>query len=162
MESFYRGCAAAGPDGCAFWAPTAEDIRQNLMTLYDSLRTNPMPIRTTSGYGLLDFNKLYSAIFTALYKPYEAFPVIAQGLANIASGSGKLIFDRMNPPVYECACDSPEGAFTSVVDSQLAVLCNDGIVVLDDLKHTQQYYAEMKKISPFWGEYFAASRATCV
>ncbi|KJA18191.1 hypothetical protein HYPSUDRAFT_45508 [Hypholoma sublateritium FD-334 SS-4] len=161
MDSFYTGCAAAGPDGCPFWAPTADDIRQNLTTLSNSLRTNPIPIRTKSGYGLLDINKLQSALFTALYSPYAAFPAIAQGLAELAAGSGKLLFDRMNPPLFECACDSPELPFTSVSDSQAAVACNDGDDVPDDLQSTEAHFAMMRKASP-WGEYWANIRTACV
>lgn len=161
MESFYTGCAAAGPDGCAFWAPTADDIRQNLTTLSNSLRTNPIPVRTKSGYGLMDINKLQSALFTALYSPYQAFPAIAQGLADLAAGSGKLLFDRMNLPRFECECGSPELPFTGVGDSQIAVACNDGDDVPDDLASTEAHFAMMKKLSPY-GEYWANIRTGCV
>lgn len=162
MESFYTGCAAAGPDGCPFWAPTADDIRQNLTRISDSLRTNPFPMRTKSGYGLLDINKLQSALFSALYSPYAAFPVIAQGLAELATGSGNIIFNRMNPPLYECACDSPERAFAGVIDSHAAVLCNDGKDIADDLKSTEEYFEMMTKNSPQWGANWGNIRTNCV
>lgn len=106
MESFYTGCAAAGPDGCAFWAPTADDIRQNVTGLSDLVRTKPIPTRTRSGYGLFDINKLDTALFTSLYFPYSAFPTLAQGLSELAGGSAKILFDRESPPLYKCACDA--------------------------------------------------------
>jgi hypothetical protein len=161
MDSFYTGCADAGPDGCAFWAPTAEDIRQNLTTLLDNLSTSPIPMRTKSGYGLLDNSMLRSALFTALYSPYAAFPAIAQGLAELAAGSGKLLFDRMNPPLYECACSSERRGIDSVPDSQAAVLCNDGADIPDDLKSTEEFYEMMRNSSP-WGDMWVNIRMSCM
>lgn len=161
MDSFYAGCADAGPDGCAFWAPTPEDIRQNLTTLLDTLNTSPIPMRTKSGYGLLDNSMLRSALFTALYSPYAAFPTIAQGLAELAAGSGKLLFDRMNPPLYECACSAEQRGIASVPDSQAAVLCNDGNDIPDDLKSTEEFYEMMRKSSP-WGDMWANIRMSCM
>ncbi|KAF8959383.1 TAP-like protein-domain-containing protein [Flammula alnicola] len=161
MDSFYTGCAEAGPDSCAFWAPTVDDIRQNLTTLYDSLRSHPMPMRTKSGYGLLDLPMLRSAIFLALYTPYASFPIIAQGLAELATGEGQLLFDRMNRPPFECSCDSPERAFASVPDATAAVLCNDGDDIPGDLESTQKYFDMMTKTSN-WGDIWSNIRISCV
>ncbi|KAF9475282.1 hypothetical protein BDN70DRAFT_898293 [Pholiota conissans] len=161
MDSFYTGCHSAGVDGCAFWAPTPDAIRQNLTTLLDTLSTNPLPMRTNSGYGLLDLDMVRSSLFTALYSPYAAFPTIAQGLAELAAGSGKLLFDRMNPPLYECTCNTEQRDVASVQDSQAAVMCNDGDDIPDDLKSTEEYYKMMQETSP-WGDMWANIRLSCI
>ncbi|KAK0436830.1 Alpha/Beta hydrolase protein, partial [Desarmillaria tabescens] len=49
MQSFFDGCAAAGPDACAFYAPTAEEISNNLDSIYESLVTQPVPVVTCYG-----------------------------------------------------------------------------------------------------------------
>ncbi|KAF8959384.1 Alpha/Beta hydrolase protein [Flammula alnicola] len=159
MDSFYTGCAEAGPDSCAFWAPTADDIRHNLTTLYDSLRSRPIPMRTKSGYGLLDYSVLRSLIFASLYSPYALFPVVARRLAELASGDGQLLFDMMNPPPFECSCDSP--VFATVPDAQAAVLCNDGDDVPGDLESTQKYFDMTTKASS-WGDIWSNIRIGCV
>ncbi|KAF8960263.1 TAP-like protein-domain-containing protein, partial [Flammula alnicola] len=161
MDSFYIGCAEAGPDSCAFWAPTANDIRQKLTTLYDSLRSRPLPVRTKSGYGLLDYSMLRTAIFESLYWPYASFPIIAQGLADLAAGQGQLLFDRMNPPQFKCSCDSSERAFATIPDATPAILCNDGDDIPGDLESTQKYFDMMTKASN-WGDIWSNIRIGCV
>jgi hypothetical protein len=69
MESFYTGCADAGPDRCAFWAPSPDDIRQNLTKLYDSISVQPVPVKTGDIYGYVDYKMLYSLVF-APYIPH--------------------------------------------------------------------------------------------
>lgn len=86
MDSFYTGCAEAGPEGCAFWAPTASEVEANLTKIVNTVRSKPLPMRTQAGYGLLDYAMLRSALFTGLYSPWEAFPVLAEGFAELAAG----------------------------------------------------------------------------
>ncbi|KAF9475278.1 hypothetical protein BDN70DRAFT_883911 [Pholiota conissans] len=163
LDSFFTDCANAGPEGCAFWAPTPENIQQNLTALIESVRAAPVPIRSESGYGLLNSNLLRSEIFSGLYFPYASFVPLAQGLADLAAGNGKTLFDLGNPPMYECVCH-PEGEDLAkeVRDSQVAVLCNDGEEVPDDLKSAQEYFDMMMKVSQ-WGDLIAAiTRLQCI
>lgn len=162
MDHFYTGCANAGPDNCAFWAPTLDDIRKNLTALYDTVRVHPKPVRTKSGYGILDYKMLHSAVFGSLYKPYVSFPELAQGLAALATGDGSLIFDMMNPPPFECPCGSPELSFARVDDGVAAIHCNDGDVVPTDLESMQEYVDMMTKSSPNWGGAWSRIRMECV
>ena len=162
MESFYTSCAVAGPDGCAFWAPTADDIRQNVTALTDLVRKNPIPTHTNSGYGLFEINKLEAALFTSLYFPHASFPVLALGLSELATGSPKILFDLETPPLFKCACDAPERAYASVVDVVAAFFCNDGADIAGDLHSTEEYYSLMKKLSPQWGISWADRRTKCV
>ncbi|KAK0475940.1 hypothetical protein EDD18DRAFT_1366857 [Armillaria luteobubalina] len=36
LQYFFHGCAAAGPDVCAFYASSVEEISNNLNSLYES------------------------------------------------------------------------------------------------------------------------------
>jgi hypothetical protein len=53
-------CADAGPDRCAFWAPSADDIRQNLTNLYDSISVQPVPVKTGDTYSYVDYKIIWS------------------------------------------------------------------------------------------------------
>ncbi|KDR74314.1 hypothetical protein GALMADRAFT_250125 [Galerina marginata CBS 339.88] len=161
LESFFTGCAEAGPHGCQFWAPTADDVRQNLTALYDSLRSQPRPIKTETTYGLLNYGMLRGLIFGALYSPYSVFPVLAQALAELAAGDGRRIFEALHPPPYQCSCDPSKTQFKSVTDAQSAILCNDGDDVPGDLQSSQEYFEMLTKASS-WGEIWAGIRMNCL
>lgn len=66
MQFFFKTCADAGPFGCPFYAPTPEDVQRNLTKLYDSVRAKPIPVRTETSYGLLDYNHLRLTVFIRL------------------------------------------------------------------------------------------------
>ena len=61
MESFYTGCADAGhaSDRCAFWAPSPDDICQNLTKLYDSISVQPIPVKIGNTYCYVDLQMLH-------------------------------------------------------------------------------------------------------
>jgi len=161
MEAFFTGCSDAGPEECDFWAPTPDDIRNNLTTLYETLRSRPMPIKTEKGYGLLDYAMLRSVVFRSLYTPYAAFRSLATGLAALATGDGNLIFEKAFTPPYQCSCDPSAGLFTNVPDAQSAVLCNDGADVPGDLESSRKYFESLMGTSG-WGEIWASVRLGCV
>ncbi|KAF5311058.1 hypothetical protein D9619_008140 [Psilocybe cf. subviscida] len=161
MDSFYTGCADAGPEGCAFWAPTASDIEANLTKIINTVRSKPVPLRTKAGYGLLDYAMLRGALFSSLYQPHEAFPVLAEGLAELAAGNGTKLFDRMNPEAFRCNCDTKPPDVESVPDAQSTVFCNDGDDVPDDLASAERYFEMMMEISS-WSELIASIRLGCV
>ena len=161
MESFYSECADAGPDHCAFWAPSPDDIRQNLTNLYDSIRFHPVPTKSGNTYGYVDYKMLHSLVFSSLYFPYKTFPRLAQGLAELAAGNGTTVFEmaqmKTSPP-FECSGDPPK---VHQEESQAAILCNDGVDIPADLHSTQKYFKMMSKISAF-GTHWASIRTDCV
>jgi len=162
MESFFTGCADAGPDGCPFWATSPENIKRNLTALYDSLHSRPLPVKSTKSYGIFDYYLLRSVVFTSLYSPYKTFPVLAQGLAELAAGNiPQRLFELDKPPLFECSCDPSERALASVQDSTVAVLCNDGVTVPDDLKSIEEYLETVMKVSS-WSELWASIRMSCM
>ncbi|KAF9475285.1 hypothetical protein BDN70DRAFT_996546 [Pholiota conissans] len=163
MDHFHSGCASAGPDGCAFWAPTPEDVKKNLTALYDNIRHQPVSVRRKSRYGIVDYKTLHSAIFDSLYTPYTSFPKLAEGLAALTTGDGSIIFDMVNPkPPFECECSLPERpSVAKVEDGTIAILCNDGEDVPHDLESTKKYVEELTKSSR-WGDLWARIRMDCV
>ncbi|KAJ7759298.1 hypothetical protein B0H14DRAFT_2404110, partial [Mycena olivaceomarginata] len=56
--AFVNGCVAAGPNGCAFFASAAAEILASLDKLYASLRARPIPVRTNTSFGIVDYSTL--------------------------------------------------------------------------------------------------------
>ncbi|KAF4621975.1 hypothetical protein D9613_009061 [Agrocybe pediades] len=161
MDSFFDGCHEAGPEDCDFWAPSPDDIRKNLTSIYDSLRSRPIPVKTEKGYGLVDYAMVRGLVFRALYSPFAAFRPLATALAALATGDASLIFDRAFVPPTQCSCDPSDGLFTNVPDAQSAVLCNDGKDVPGDFASSEKYFDMLTKASQ-WGEIWASIRMGCV
>ncbi|KAJ7465760.1 hypothetical protein B0H11DRAFT_1668512, partial [Mycena galericulata] len=84
---FINGCVAAGPHGCAFYSPTVAEIQENVDKIYASLRARPIPVRTNTSFGIVDYSTMRRTIFTALYTPYAKFPALAQALADLSVGN---------------------------------------------------------------------------
>ena len=160
MESFYTGCADAGPDRCAFWAPSPDDIRQNLTNLYDSISVQPIPVKTGNTYGYVDYKMLHSLVFNSLYSPFATYRRLAQGLADLAAGNGAIVLKAMTPPPFECSGDSSKELERNVLEAQIAVLCNDAANIPADLHSAQKHFEMMSNVSEF-GNIWASIRVRC-
>ncbi|KAF8171854.1 TAP-like protein-domain-containing protein [Pholiota molesta] len=174
LSSFFTSCALAGPSACPFWAPTPDAIRTNLTKLTESVRARPVPVLVspppsesdaTRSYGLLDYPTLRHAIFQSLYAPYAVFPILAQGLADLAAGNGTLLFKRFgargDKPPFECSCDSEEKhQWDRVMDPSIAVFCNDNPEIPGDLGWAEAYFARMTQASD-WADVWAGFLITC-
>ncbi|KAF5338247.1 hypothetical protein D9758_012833 [Tetrapyrgos nigripes] len=96
MQTFFDGCHAAGPEGCAFYASSPAEIEVALNDIYDSLRSQPLPIFLgPDAYGVLTYDNLRSIILMALYRPL-IFPVLAQGLAGLRVGDATTFAQLAN------------------------------------------------------------------
>ena len=156
METFYTGCANAGPDLCAFWAPTPDDIRQNLTNLYNSIGVQPIPVKTGNTYGYVDYKMLHSLVFSSLSSPYATFRLLAQGLADLASGNGTIVLKAMTASPLECSGDSSKELEQNNVEALVAILCNDGANIPADLQSAQKHFEMMSNMSEFgnlWAPY---------
>ncbi|KAJ6604895.1 Alpha/Beta hydrolase protein [Mycena sp. CBHHK59/15] len=70
-QTFFDGCAAAGPDKCAFLRPTAAEIFDNFTALSLAIQQQPIPLRGVGGYScgdsaafntsLSDLQEIYTA-----------------------------------------------------------------------------------------------------
>ena len=163
MDTFFTGCADAGPHRCAFWAPTAAEIEKNLTAIFTSLSTRPIPVHTNTTYGIVDHTLLHHLVFGALYAPYATFPRLAQALAAVAVGDAQPLYEMAMPlPKFECSCDENDGrARVPDTSATVAILCNDGNTVPGDLDSTQAYY-DMMKASSKWGDIWSNIRIGCV
>ena len=160
MESFYTGCADAGPDRCAFWAPSPDDIRQNLTNLYESISVQPVPVKTGNTYGYIDYKMLHLSVFDSLYAPFATFRRLAQSLADLAAGNGTIVLKAMTSPPFECSGDSSKDLEGNPLEAQIAILCNDGANIPADLHSAQKHFEMMSNRSEF-GNAWASVRVRC-
>ncbi|KAJ7240020.1 Alpha/Beta hydrolase protein, partial [Mycena rebaudengoi] len=154
-ESFVDGCVAAGPDTCAFYAPTADALMEKVNRIYDSIRLRPIPVRTNTSYGLVDYSLLRNVIFDSLFSPYATFVPLARALADLNEGNGTALFSMAETPSFKCECDSLEYSFDLNPEAETAVLCNDGKQIPSTYEDAEKHYLEMSKTSS-WADVWAS------
>ncbi|KAJ7454309.1 TAP-like protein-domain-containing protein [Mycena galericulata] len=159
--SFINGCVAAGPHGCAFYSPTAAEIQENVDKIYASLRARPIPVRTTTSFGIVDYSTMRRAIFLSLYIPYARFPALAQALADLSGGNGTALFKMTERPAFECDCDPSEFRFEEVEEASDAVRCNDGKRVEASYEDFVEHYHNTSKLSS-WADVWEPTRLGCL
>jgi hypothetical protein len=161
LQAFFDGCAAAGPEACAFHAPTPEAISKNLTTLFKSIQTRPIPVHgPPGGSGLIDYDFLRRLVLVTLYWPYSLFSPVAALLAALARGDETLPILLLPIPTFECPSDPAEHQFDNVADSQVAIICNDGRAVPSEFDEAEKHYEMMAKTSS-WGSILASVRIMC-
>ncbi|KAH9483232.1 hypothetical protein JR316_0005336 [Psilocybe cubensis] len=164
FDAFLTGCAGAGPENCQFWAPTADDIRQNLTVIMKHIRSHPMPIKADSAYGILDYKKLRRTIFSTLFSPYTYFSALAKALSELAAGNGTAIYtlvpSRKTP---ECHCDSQSRTPKNdiIADAPTTIICNDGEEIQEDIDALEAHLQLTMKASQ-WGDFWASIRFGCL
>ncbi|KAJ7806551.1 TAP-like protein-domain-containing protein [Mycena olivaceomarginata] len=159
--AFVDGCVAAGPNGCAFYAPTAAELSNNLENLYASLRARPIPVRTNTSFGVVDYSTLRYTIFQALYAPYQSFPTLARALADLSKGNATALFKMSETPAFECACDPSQYRFESVGEAGNAVLCNDGKRISPEYEDLLAHYQGLSNSSG-WADVWENIRLPCL
>ncbi|KAG6809677.1 hypothetical protein H0H92_015191 [Tricholoma furcatifolium] len=166
MDTFYTSCHLAGPSRCAFYAPTPDLIAANLTKLYDSLRSRPVPVHLNStSYGIVDYNRLRTTVFAALYTPWASYPVLAEALAALARGDGKPLFLMSEPTTRvscpakcDCGSDTSEQTDPDTYrgrDAATTILCNDGDAVSGEFEDLEEFYESVMQTSE-WYDLWAA------
>ncbi|KAJ7123174.1 TAP-like protein-domain-containing protein [Mycena epipterygia] len=161
-SSFVDGCVAAGPEGCAFFSPTAAEISDKMDKIYASVRARPIPVRTNISFCVVDYSMVRSVVFRSLYAPYARFPSLAQALADLSMGNGTALFKMFEKTPFECSCDSSEYPLDSIErEAGVAVRCNDGKRISGAYEDAVAHYQELSKTST-WADVWQAARMACV
>ncbi|KAJ7259682.1 TAP-like protein-domain-containing protein, partial [Mycena rebaudengoi] len=163
LQTFFDGCAAAGPDRCAFHAPTAADIAANLSALTTRIRNEPLAVITNVSYGVFDYSALRNIIFDMLFTPYESFTILAEGLAQLATGNATLLYRLNEVPPFECTkCGAKEPVFhLNKYEGGVATSCGDAVAVNDSVSQVRDFYLNEAMVSSLGGEIFGNWRIVC-
>ncbi|KAJ7474130.1 TAP-like protein-domain-containing protein [Mycena latifolia] len=161
LQTFFDSCVAAGPDACAYYAPTAAEIATNLAALTESIRAQPFPVRTSLSHGIVDFSFFRNYIFASLYSPYNAFAGFAEGLAALTAGNATGVYAANQVPAFECDCAAPAAPFTAnIYEGQITTSCGDGPVVDDSIADLRAFYADQAQLASF-ADIWALWRVHC-
>jgi pimeloyl-ACP methyl ester carboxylesterase len=85
LQAFFDQCAAAGPDHCAFAAPSAAETSAKFDTLMGRLRTEPMVVLGPAGTLTVTYSIVMDVLFNALYAAPK-WSALAQGLQRLEQG----------------------------------------------------------------------------
>jgi pimeloyl-ACP methyl ester carboxylesterase len=85
LQEFFDQCAAAGPDHCAFAAPSATETRDKFDALMERLRAEPMAVLGPSGTLTVTYSIVMGTLFDALYAAPK-WSGLAQGLQRLEEG----------------------------------------------------------------------------
>ncbi|KAJ7083873.1 Alpha/Beta hydrolase protein [Mycena epipterygia] len=162
LQTFFDACAAAGPDLCAFYAPTASAIADRLTALTASIRAHPVPVVTPTAYGIVDYSLLRSALFTSFYVPYILFAPLAQGLATLEAGDGSILFSILQAPPFQCDCSNDTVPFhLNNGEAVVAIQCGDAVEVTDSIDELRTFFDNAAKTSEFVEFLVGAGRVSC-
>ncbi|KAJ7083877.1 Alpha/Beta hydrolase protein [Mycena epipterygia] len=162
LQSFFDGCAAAGPDLCAFYKPTAAEISDRLSALTSSIRAKPVPVITATSYAIVDYSLVLDTLYGSFDMPYLSFGLLAEGLAALERGNGTLLYSLSQEAPFQCDCSNDTVPFhLNVGEAMIAILCGDAVKVTDSIEQLRAFYENAAKTSEFAEFLVDSSRFSC-
>ncbi|KAJ7229501.1 Alpha/Beta hydrolase protein [Mycena rebaudengoi] len=151
LQAFFDGCAAAGPELCAFYKPTPAEIADRLAALTASIRAKPVPVITPTFYGVVDYTVLRLTLFDSFKMPYDLFPTVAESLAALESGNGTLLYSIFGGAPFECDCSTNDTVpfHLNSNEANIAVQCSDAEEVTDSIEQFTAFVNNAAKTSQF-------------
>lgn len=168
MSSFYTFCLHSGPEDCplATSNSTISDIELRVQTIVQSLYHMPLAINSPQGPEVLTYSDMKAIIFSAVYQPQLAFPLLASLLAAIEAGQGDILANLgsaiRNTHIYSCPTNTshPTKAYSSIATT--AILCTDGIDQSQtSLSEFTSYFHLLESMSPTSGAIWSVLKMRC-
>lgn len=160
-----EACVAAGPELCALYEKTADDVHARLTSIYNGLKRRPLPFYDSTGenYGILSYKAARNSLFKLLYAPYgknERYPSmeLLNALAEVQKDNG-LALARIaglapSRSPFKCACPrKPRRPVSNRLDTQSAIACADAgprSDTLDDMEHEFLRMSELSEFADMW------------
>lgn len=176
ITAFFHYCFLAGSEGCAFFSPSEEEIRQRLDNLLESLRKKPVVVVGTENSltpAIITYSDIKRLITSTLYRPILLFPTLAKILAALEKGDGEPYLELI-PPIsqdsFQCSTANPLPALDRFedddtegsADATLAIMCSDNGGVHESVEMYAEYVDELMGIGPMVGSTMAEMRLGCV
>ncbi|KAJ8092879.1 hypothetical protein PM082_023512 [Marasmius tenuissimus] len=160
QQWFFQSCKDAGPQSCAFYEDSVEAMNSKLQGIYARLNEDPIPVRGSLSYGVVDYGALHTLMLDALYAPFATWRFLAIGLQKLTEGDASLIWAFRDASPFECDRDSSDHAFEHNGEALNAYFCNDGDAIPPEVEDARAHYQESVEFSLF-GSFWASYRITC-
>ena len=95
LAAFFAECAAAGPENCAFAAPTTVETEAKFDALMERLRAEPAVAVGPAGTLTVTYSLVLWSVWNALYSA-PAWANLAQGLQHLHDGNAAAFLTTMN------------------------------------------------------------------
>jgi hypothetical protein len=167
LRMFYEACVEAGPDACALYRPTANEVQERTAKIFAALKERPIavtaPVNATSAeleYGIVDYTMARSTVASVLYGPYGRYVVrpvlgssaLATALAAAEVGDGRPMWSANKGKLAQLECECDESAVPAPLaghETTLSIACGDADVVDDSVDELQKHFEGMAKFSDF-------------
>lgn len=182
MAAFYHFCHAAGQELCAFHLDSEKAIGTRLERLLENIRKNPVIVPGSSSSSgrpqIVSYSKVKRMIGSTLYRPLVMFPALADALAALEKGDGRVFLElatqRFDDP-FLCETrygvqeggdptdptpEMPEAEVSE--DGGTAIICSDGGWMNDTVDEFGAYVDEVMMMSKSVGAIMAEMRLECV
>ncbi|KAF7305892.1 hypothetical protein HMN09_00743400 [Mycena chlorophos] len=162
LDAFFTSCFEVGPSLCAFHnnASSASDIAAAYDNLLSSIQQTPVPALVSleqgnAGYGVVDYALVKNFVFHSLYAPYNFFPGLAQGLADLAAGNSTTIYANSGEGEFTCGGAPLDRSY----ESATSIACSD-MTPNDTLADLQSFYEGEVALSQF-ADLWVSWRVAC-
>ncbi|OLN88180.1 putative hydrolase Mb2248c-like protein 1 [Colletotrichum chlorophyti] len=177
LFALYEFCHQAGPEKCAFYAPSAEAIMERFTRLLSSVKAHPVVVPADDENGpevpmLVTYSMVMRLLSSTLYQPQYQSENFARILADLEQQDGRSYYKHYHPekPSPEPICSprpiSPfeplPGIFEGTEDAFPIVLCADhppiDNITLEDARREAEI---IMSISPATGSLNVPYQITC-
>lgn len=152
-----QACVNAGPEKCALFEPTANQVHARLTKILENLKRKPVAVLASSGvgpsidYGIVDYKSARTLLFMFLYSPYSGMaPTLMSAFRALEDGKGGSLWNLIAPsqPPFSCSC-KPKAPTIETPEAVLAIACGDGVPVEDTVEELEKGFYEQSKQTEF-------------
>lgn len=157
LRLILQACADAGPEKCALYEPTANQVHARLTNIFENLKRNPVAVLTNSSagpsvdYGIVDYKSAKGPLFLFLYSPYSGLgPILMSAFRALEDGNGEPFWNIVAPllPQFSCSC-KPGASTIETPEAVLAIACSDGLPIADTVEELEKGFHELRRQSEF-------------
>ncbi|KAI9761942.1 MAG: cytoskeletal protein binding protein [Chaenotheca gracillima] len=178
LDQFCKYCHEAGPERCALYSDSPDDIKIWFNSIVTSMKGNPLPVEALGGRGpdVITYSDVRGLIKDSVYKPVERFSSMAQLMVDVSSGNGSSFADHKAKELWSVSCSSikpdqyggllPEQCRIrqdSRPEVNSGILCADGESISEMSPELyKDYWKFLRGQSALIGDFWAEIRMSCV
>lgn len=155
LQDFFNRCYAAGPDYCAIYCSSPQEIEQRTRTIIDSVRSDPIAVSDSKIVPypkLVSYKEVQAFIIVSMYSQHN-FPRLALGLKELEDRNGTSIVNIFE--TFESTIGLTEMVHISCLDA-----ANRGN--MSSIERVTEQFRATNEVAPWVGDGWASlSSAMC-